>query len=152
MVREMEDEHFTVEPVRVLDGDVTALIRTAQAEGFGFMARLAEAWEAGTNRFDGPGEAYFAVRQGGRLVGAGGLNIDPYAGDAGIGRVRHVYVDPEARRGGVGRVLMAEIISAAQRNFSTLRLRTTTARGAAFYEALGFEPSAASDASHAMRL
>ncbi|MFM5923073.1 MAG: GNAT family N-acetyltransferase [Novosphingobium sp.] len=124
----------------------------AEGEGFTFMNRMIAHWEDGSNRFDKPGETYFGVRTGGRLVATGGLNRDPYGAVEGVGRVRHLYVLPGARRGGAGRALMAAIIARSRESFDLLRLRTTTERGAAFYEALGFIRGGAPDASHLLRL
>jgi GNAT superfamily N-acetyltransferase len=145
-------EAFTTESIAEPSDDLRALVAIAREEGFGFMDRLLTHWEDGTNRFDRPGEQYFVVRSKGRLVAAGGLNRDPYCNEASVGRVRHVYVLPEARRNGAGTALMAAIISAAAMAFERLRLRTTTARGAKFYEALGFGRCDAPDASHEMPL
>ncbi|MFM5947672.1 MAG: GNAT family N-acetyltransferase [Novosphingobium sp.] len=143
---------FEIAAIERIDDDLLALVAVARGEGFTFMDRLVNHWSSGENRFDQPGECYFAVRLGGRLVAAGGLNRDPYCETAGVGRVRHVYVLPEARRSGAGTELLAAIIVAARSQFQLLRLRTTTERGAAFYEALGFERSDAPDASHMMRI
>ncbi len=143
---------FEVSAIELIDEDLLALVAAARSEGFTFMDRLVNHWSSGKNRFDQPGECYFTVRFGGRLVAAGGLNRDPYGDDARIGRVRHVYVLPEARRSGAGTALLMAITTAARRQFKLLRLRTNTDRGAAFYEALGFERSDAPDASHLMRL
>ncbi|HQV04614.1 MULTISPECIES: GNAT family N-acetyltransferase [unclassified Novosphingobium] len=145
-------QNFQVSAIDRIDEDLRALVAIAHVEGYAFMDRLIEHWESGSNRFDRPGEQYFIVRKHGQLVAAGGLNRDPYCDKEGIGRVRHVYVAPDARRGGAGTALMVEILSAARGHFTLLRLRTTTDRGAAFYEALGFARSDATDASHVMQL
>ncbi len=152
MIVELMEPVFTIEPVHRIGPDLRELVSTAVAEGHGFMQRLIETWESGTNRFDRAGEAYFGVWQDGHLVAAGGLNRDPYCSDPAVGRVRHVYVDPAMRRSGAGTVLMDRIVATARPNFTLLRLKTNTPRGAAFYEALGFVRSADSDASHVMPL
>ena len=81
-------------------------------------------------------------------MAVGGLNIDPYAASASIGRVRHLYVASSARRLGVGAILMRRIIDDAARTFEILRLRTSTAEAAAFYEQLGFERTSEEAATH----
>ena len=135
-----------------MDAAITAMAVRATAEGFAFMQTLLVQWDDGSNRFDNPGETYLGLWHGDSLVAAGGLNCDPYCSDPAVGRVRHLYVCPSARRTGAGSELMSTIVGAARESFSLLRLRTTTARGAAFYEALGFERCDAADASHVLRL
>jgi ribosomal protein S18 acetylase RimI-like enzyme len=123
------------------------LVDESLREGFGFVARLRDEWEAARNRFDQPGEALFFARSGERLVGVCGLNRDPFAGDPGVGRLRHLYVSPSHRRVGVGRLLTAAALEHAKASFRSLRLRTDSEAAAAFYLALGFSPAA--DDAHA---
>jgi ribosomal protein S18 acetylase RimI-like enzyme len=80
-------------------------------------------------------------RGAGRLLGVCGLNVDPYAGDERVGRVRHLYVLSTCRGRGVGRQLVRRVIVAAQGRFDELRLRTNNPAAARLYEALGFRPS-----------
>lgn len=118
--------------------DVGALVSESEQFGSRFVRRLVEEWTNGTNRFDRPGEALFGAWVEGRLIGVCGLNIDPYAGDDRIGRVRHLYVLSAFRRTGVGRQLVAHVVKAAQGRFDDLRLRTTNSVAARLYQALGF--------------
>jgi GNAT superfamily N-acetyltransferase len=118
--------------------DVAPLIVESELEALQFVRRLAEEWAAGRNRFDGPGEALFGAREGGRLVGVCGLNIDPYLASPVIGRVRHLYVLAAHRRRGVGRRLVGAVVAAARGPFATLRLSTSDPAAARLYEALGF--------------
>ena len=143
---------FTIRPVEAIGPELRHLDSCASNEGFQFMGRLIAAWEDGSNRFDKPDEAYFSVWTKKQMVAAGGLNRDPYCAEPKVGRVRNVYVCPSSRRSGAGTALMTAIVAKARGTFSLLRLRTTTARGAAFYEALGFERCDAADASHVLRL
>ena len=99
-------------------------------------------WADRTNRFDRPGEALFGARVGERLVGVCGLNVDPYAGDDRIGRVRHLYVLVSFRRRGVGRQLVARVIESARDRFDSLRLRTDNEAAARLYVAMGFRAGA----------
>jgi GNAT superfamily N-acetyltransferase len=126
--------------VRVMqldEGALAPLLAAADAEAHAFVRRLANDWRSGANRFDrGPGEAYWSLRNGGEWVAAGGLNIDPRAGDPRTGRVRHVYVLPEWRRRGCARALFARLLSHAQPHFDRLLLHTE--RAAAFWERQGF--------------
>lgn len=128
------------------------LLSESEQAGFRFIRRLVEEWVDGINRFDRPGEALFGARARGQLVGICGLNVDPYAADPLVGRVRHLYVLSLYRRRGVGRRLVAAVVEAAQDRSHTLRLRTRNPGAALFYEALGFQPSGAADSTHSLRL
>jgi GNAT superfamily N-acetyltransferase len=114
------------------------LITESEAAGLRFVRRLAEEWESGVNRFDRAGEALLGALRGRRLVGVCGLNVDPYAGEGRVGRVRHLYVLTAYRRHGVGRQLLGAVIAAAHGPFATLRLSTVNPEAARLYEALGF--------------
>lgn len=92
-----------------------ALVDESERQGYRFVRRLADEWASGANRFDRPGEALFAARIDGRLVGACGLNVDPYTRVVGVGRVRHLYVLADYRRLGVGRQLVEQVLDAAGR-------------------------------------
>ena len=127
---------------------ITRLIEVGRAEGFGFVDRLVREWESGENRFAAPGEVFVCAYAGIDLVGFGGLNADPYGGDAFTGRIRHVFVDPAARGRGVGSLVVLELVRAARPHFRRLRLRTRQA--APFYEQLGFARVAEPDATHAI--
>jgi len=131
-----------------------ALLAESERAGLGLVRRLVDEWVNGTNRFDGRGEGFFVARADGQLVGVCGLNVDPYAADQRVGRVRHLYVLARYRRQGIGRRLVAEVIEAARGGFDTLRLRTANPAAARLYEALGFcsASAAAEAASHRMML
>ncbi len=123
-----------------LPNELTYLARTAQLEGFTMVERLIENYHAGKNRFDRRGEALFLVHDGSQLIGAGGVNIDPYFADDELGRVRHLYIEPESRRRGIGRMLMQHIEQHASSYFKQLQLFTPTVAAAIFYEHLGYMP------------
>ena len=114
------------------------LIAESEAQGLSFVRRLADEWASGANRFDAPGEALFLAREGAHVVGVGGLNIDPYARDPSVGRLRHLYVLSSHRRGGVGHRLVAAVLAAASGRFHTLRLSTSNPDAARLYERMGF--------------
>src|SRR5207249_6785208 len=95
-----------IEPLHDLtSSSVGELVAESERLGLRLVRRLADEWATGANRFDRPGEILFGAFIDGRLVGVGGLNIDPYAGDERVGRLRHLYVLSAFRRMGVGRQL-----------------------------------------------
>jgi len=132
--------------------ELALLVAESEQAGLSLVRKLVDEWRDGSNAFHRPGEAVFGARVDGRLVGVCGLNVDPYAGDDRIGRVRHLYVLNAARRLGVGRALMAEIVGAARGRFGTLRLSTSNPAAARLYESLGFLPMTADHCTHLMTL
>lgn len=132
--------------IRILDpfpaAAVEALVRESTREGFRFARRLVEERASGRVGFDAPGEVLLGVFAGAELVAVGGVTRDPYGGEAGVGRVRHVYVRPVHRRRGVGQALVAELEARARGHFTALVLRTDTEAAAQFYTALGYRPLA----------
>jgi len=131
-----------IEPLSGLtSGDVAELLSDSERLESRIVRRLVDEWGNGANRFDRPGEALFGARAAGRLLGVCGLNVDPYAGDDRVGRIRHLYVLSESRRQGVGQRLVQRVIQAAQGRFDDLRLHTSNPEAARLYEALGFRPS-----------
>jgi GNAT superfamily N-acetyltransferase len=134
-------------------GQVAALVAESKAQGVRFVRRLAEEWASRANRFDQPGEALFVARADGRVVGIGGLNLDPYATEPTVGRVRHLYVLTAYRRLGIGRRIVEEIIEAGRGRFERLRLSTSNPEPARLYERLGFHPRAGvAHCTHAMEM
>jgi GNAT superfamily N-acetyltransferase len=129
------------------------LLSESEQAGSRIVRRLVEEWATGANRFDRPGEALFGGWARGRLVGVCGLNVDPYARDERVGRVRHLYVLSAFRRLGVGRQLVTHVIESARRRFDHLRLRTDNPAAARLYESLGFRPRDwPGDSTHAVEL
>lgn len=130
-------------PVRVariaaLPGGFEELAADALADGQKLLEVLREDWQAGTLRFDGPGEALFAAFAGEALLGLGALTRDPYLKVETAGRVRRLYVRRAARRHGAGRALVAAIAAGARAaGWPRLRVRAPVA-AFAFYEACGF--------------
>ena len=128
-----------VERLHALPADrVAPLISESEQAGLRFVRRLAAEWVSGHNRFDRPGEALFGAGLDSLLVGVCGLNVDPYADHARVGRMRHLYVLTAHRRLGVGRQLVGAVVAAAHGPFTTLRLSTTNPAAARLYESLGF--------------
>lgn len=122
---------------RELDvAELGPLLTQASSEGFRHVGALRDEWLSGRNRFDGPGEAFFVAVLDGHTVGVCGLNVDPYANDSSVGRVRRLYVAPDVRRQGAGRALVAAVIAEARVSFQMLTLRTNEDL---FFRAVGFE-------------
>ena len=138
---------------KITDLDLTSLqtLRAeSSAEGFRFMERLCEEWVSGVNRFDAPGEALFLAVADDQVVGACGLNRDPYTRSPRTGRVRRLYVLPAHRSSGVGSALLEAVIANARGHFDWLRVRTEAA--CHFYTARGFRrDDSDADATHVFK-
>ena len=147
---------MTTDIERVLDAlpqSFAALLADSERAGQRFVRRLADDWASGANRFDRPGERLLGAWREGALVGVGGLNVDPYAGRDGVGRVRHLYVLSTCRRLGIGARLVEAIVEAARGRFDRLRLRTLDPEAARLYERLGFSRrDDVADCSHVLEL
>ena len=146
--------HVTIEPVATLClAEIEPLVAESERAGWRLVRRLVDEWSAGQNRFDQPVEALLAARHGAELVGICGLNIDPYAADEAIGRVRHLYVAAGWRRRGVGGELVERIVQLSRARFRELRLRTRNPDAARLYERLGFQlRTDIPESSHVLRL
>jgi N-acetylglutamate synthase-like GNAT family acetyltransferase len=132
-------EKIEMSRVDTLPADLDeSLLPEAIQEGFNALRWLRDDWKHGVNRFSEPGEAIYTARVSGRLAGVCGVNLDPFAGDAEIGRLRRLYVHPQFRRRGVGRRLVQHALNNSRGHFRRIRLRTLDESSAAFFEAIGF--------------
>jgi N-acetylglutamate synthase-like GNAT family acetyltransferase len=120
-----------------LPDDLLTLEEESVAQGFSMMQRLRSDWHEGGNQFAQEGEMFVGAFDGERLVGVGGLNIDPYAGAPDVGRLRHIYVLESYRRSGIGAVLVRHLLAEAASRFKVVRL--WTGRASEFYGKLGFD-------------
>jgi hypothetical protein len=71
-----------IQLIRIIDDlpdGLPALLADAASEGVGNMARLADGWASGDQRFDGDGEALLGALLAGELAGIGGLSVEPAA-------------------------------------------------------------------------
>ena len=143
-----------VEPLHDLaSSSVGELVAESEQFGLRLVRRLADEWATGANRFDRSGEILLGAFIDQRLVGVCGLNVDPYASDERVGRVRHLYVLSAFRRRGVGRQLMERVMQAAHGRFDVVRLRTNDPAAARLYEALGFRRDVGQrDYTHVVKL
>ncbi|QIE26132.1 Acetyltransferase (GNAT) family protein (plasmid) [Caballeronia sp. SBC1] len=139
----------TITRIPVLPPEVEELEALAACEGFNFMTRLVAEWRSGTNRFDKPGECLLGAFEGGRMIGMGGLTIDPYLSAGDVGRLRRVYVAPSVRRRGIGAALVDALLQHASGKFRLVRLSTDTQAGADFYARCGFSQVDENSATHA---
>jgi ribosomal protein S18 acetylase RimI-like enzyme len=133
--------------------DIADLVQASAQEDWQFVRRLSDGLRSGSNRFDRPGEALFTATVGQTIVGICGLNIDPYAADDSIGRVRHLYVLPTHRRHGIAQRLVQVVIAAAAPRFRLLRVRTENPQAGRLYKRLGFHPvTDDANCTHALEL
>jgi len=128
--------------------DVSRLVALSEEENFRFVRRLAEEWASGQNRFDKPGEILLGAYLAKSLIGVCGVNQDPYVNQAGVGRLRHLYVDPVLRLNGVGSALVLGCLRNVVGSFHKIRLRTPDGKAHALYKLLGFNEINLSTASH----
>lgn len=119
--------------------DLERLAEIAMHEQHGMVDRLLIDFREGSNTFSKPGEGLWVVRESGRAIAVGGINIDPYYDDSSLGRIRHLYVHPQFRRSGVGTDLMKLIEDSGTQYFESFQLFTTHPIASRFYEALGYE-------------
>ncbi len=141
-----------IRPIVYEAASFAPLLAEARAAGLSFMDRLRDEWLSGALCFDRPGELYLGAWEEDRLLGTGGLSLDPYEPLPGLARVRHVYVLAGARRRGIGSRLMANLLDHGGRHFSLVRLRTHNPDAARMYERLGFAPSDLPGETHRLSL
>jgi GNAT superfamily N-acetyltransferase len=122
------------DPAVVLAG----LAADAAADGRGMVLRLIAEWSDGSNRFDRHGECAYVALDKGRVVAVCGLNIDPYAGDRSVGRVRRLYIATFHRRHRAATAIMEVLVDDARGHFRSLHVRTDDTGASAFYESIGF--------------
>ena len=132
--------------------DLEALRVESTIDGFRFVDKLVIEWLSAANRFDAPGEALIGAFQNERLVAVCGLNIDPYAGDNAVGRLRHLYVLKSARRHGIASAMVGHLLRVAEISFASVRLFTDTKQAAMFYEAIGFSQTESRTATHIFQI
>ena len=147
--------NFSIKPITEDDFDpsrFTLLLKKSRGEGMNLVLRLTENWENGSNRFNQPGEAFYAAEHEGRYLAVGGRSLDPYIKDPSVLRVRHVYVLPEWRRLGIASGLMKRVLDIPPGQFKKLTLRTLNPAARKFYERLGFSYVGEGETTHEMEL
>ena len=126
------------------------MLEEANEEGHGFMERFRREWQDGSERYQRENEGLFVAYQDGRIAGMAAMGLDPFAKNARIGRLRHVFVRLRARRQGLAEALVKACLERG-RNFELIRLRTDNAHAARLYERLGFVAVSLDDATHIRR-
>jgi GNAT superfamily N-acetyltransferase len=117
----------------------------AIAEGYRFVERLSNDWEANAARFRRDGEALLAGYVSRRLAAIGGITLDPVAADAL--RMRRFYVRRAFRGQGIGRRLVDALLENSRRTGRIVVVNA--ARGSSpFWEAVGFVPDARDGHTH----
>lgn len=136
---------------------INQLAIAARAEGFNFVRRTIDEWQNGVNKFSKSGEILWGVFNNEICVAIGGVNIDPYANDPSIGRVRHLYVSQRLRRAGIAKILLKKIINRSRKYFNVLRLSAyrpgaENIPASRLYESIGFIKSEKNNQTHILNL
>jgi GNAT superfamily N-acetyltransferase len=119
---------------------LSSLAAEATANGHRMVAHLIDEWATGENRYDKAAERLYCASLDGQICAVCGLNIDPFAGDNRVGRVRRLYVSAFARRRGIASAIVHRLLQDASGHFRELHLRTFDPQACAFYESIGFIP------------
>jgi GNAT superfamily N-acetyltransferase len=143
-----------IQLVRIIDDlpdGFDALLADAASEGVGHMARLAEGWASGDQRFEDDGEALLGALLAGELAGIGGLSIESAAAEPAR-RVRRFYVRPAFRRQGLARTLASALVQEALDQVDLLTCNAAASPAAApFWEAQGFSRDSSGPWTHVLR-
>ncbi|MCV2402393.1 GNAT family N-acetyltransferase [Marinomonas sp. C2222] len=126
-----------IQKIAQLPTDVMELVSESELEGYRLVRRLVDEYVSGENCFSSLGEALFSVRDNGKLVGIGGVNIQS-GDDPSVGRIRHVYISKSARGLGAGKKLISTIEAHSCNYFTSLVLFTSFEDAIKFYESLGY--------------
>lgn len=140
-----------IKKIDCLPSEIIDIVLESESEGFRFVRRLVNEYASGGNNFSAEGEALFAVRRNGVLIGVGGVNVQP-GGDSSVGRLRHVYISKSARGLGFGKKLISVIESHSRPYFNKLVLFTNFENSIGFYEYLNYRPVNLPKVSHQKKL
>jgi ribosomal protein S18 acetylase RimI-like enzyme len=134
--------NFKILVISSLPKEFDKLVEESIQEGYLFVQKTKIEWQKGVNSFSRPGEIFLLTKIVRKIIGCCRVNIDPYANDPGIGRIRHLYVSPSFRRQGIARSLVERCISNSRSTSSIIRLRASQLNEDAnhFYEGIGFTP------------
>lgn len=104
------------------------LVQESKDEGFNFLLKLINEYENEINTFNKTVECLYGIFQGEKLIGIGGLNVDPYTENNKIGRLRRFYISKDYRRTGLGNLLLNRLLSHTEKYFQIVVLHTDTKR------------------------
>jgi GNAT superfamily N-acetyltransferase len=136
--------------VGVLPDGIEALESEARVEAVANVSRLITDWTSGAERFSKPGELLLAAYEDERLIGVGGLTLEPDVRLQAM-RLRRLYVCKCDRRRGVGRSLAGSLIERGLRHSAILTLNAGVAGAGTFWEALGFRRVDGKQHTHELR-
>lgn len=148
MHRPPTNSSIPIEQIQLPAPGLEQMQAEAREAGFQFLETLLREWVSGKNRFDAAGEMLCGHFDQGVLVAIGGLNRDPFLSDPAVGRIRRVYVRREWRNRGIGGALLEKLLTAARKNFRSVRLRAENPSAAQLYERKGFTRIQSSSATH----
>jgi GNAT superfamily N-acetyltransferase len=117
----------------------------ASAEGYQFVERLTNDWEADAARFRRDGEALFGAYVSRTLAAIGGITLDPFLADAL--RMRRFYVRRSFRGQGIGRRLVDALLENSWRAGRIVVVNAASG-SSPFWEAAGFVPDARNGHTH----
>jgi ribosomal protein S18 acetylase RimI-like enzyme len=145
IINELDIREFTE---RDLPTQIEPLIQDSLQDGFHGLERFYHEWITGRDRFEKSGEKICVAVYNGQIIGICGINIDPYANDSRIGRLRRVYVHREFRRQGIAERLIEILRKHGADYFQTIRLYTENVAAAKLYEKMGFQKTTGERVSH----
>ncbi|HEX3887724.1 MAG TPA: GNAT family N-acetyltransferase [Phenylobacterium sp.] len=141
---------MSLQLVRVIDqlpADFPALQAEAELEGHRNLTRLALGWSADPTEF----VPLLAAFRDGRLIGIGGMTLEPDSSDELALRMRRLYVSPQARRQGVAQMIANALLQEAFDQSALVTVHAGNAGAAAFWMAMGFAPVEGRNWSHERR-
>ena len=139
--------------VRTLEGyRWSKILAASQSEGYRMVSRMLTDFDAGTNRFDAPGEILLAHLADDGVVAMCGLNREADTKFGCAGRVRRLYVMPSHRGKGLARSLIEAIGAFAARHYDALAVNAGSPGARAFFEHMEFRPISHPNITHCKRL
>jgi len=128
-----------------LPDDFYELLEAARAEEHRLLDRLVDEWSTGTLRFDRANEQLLIARLDSKIVGVGGITIEP--ANPSCLRMRRFYVVPGARRHGVAKALVRALLNCVP-DPTVVGVHVGVADAFSFWEAIGFHSVESADITH----
>lgn len=133
-----------------LASDIGLLAEAARQEGYNHILRIAEEWSAGTNRFERRGESLLGAHDRGRMIGVGGMTVEPTRAD--WLRMRRFYVSQPYRGRGIGRRLAQRLLEHARAFTPVVTVHAGSDDARRFWQAMGFQPLTGESYTHSLHL